>query len=366
MGKHGSGRAPRRARALVTLGAAALGLFLCEAAVRWGGLSPLPQPVFTGDIFRLLDDPVQRYDNQPGAECTVTFVDEPGAPPRQVLARINADGFRGPRVPRERSAGVARIACVGDSHTFGWGVEEGETWPAVLSRQLDARVGPGTIEVLNAGVNAYDCEQERVWLERTVLGWKPDVVVWQWFFNDIAMPGHQLGDSQKPGFLLRLLQPRRGGLIGAARRASRAFDLVAERVYQRLAFDLYSTARGEMFADGNTAWLRTQESLRAAKASCQASGARFVVVLLPFLHRRGGELAGHQAHEQLAAFCRAEQIEVLDLDPLFAPLDVSALRLHPRETHANARAYELAGVRISDWILEQGFLTGGAALAQSR
>lgn len=366
MEKLGPARASLRARALVTLGAGTLGLFVCEAVVRWGGLSPLPQPVFSGEILRLLDDPVQRYDNQPGAECTVSFVDEPGAPPRQVLARINADGFRGPRVLREHSAGVARIACVGDSHTFGWGVSEGETWPAVLSRELDLRVGSGKIEVLNAGVIAYDCEQERLWLERTVLGWKPDVVVWQWFLNDISMRGQELRDSQKPGLALRLLHPQSGGLISAARRVSRALDLVAERVYQRLAFDLYGTARGEMFGDDDPAWLRNQAALRAANASCQASGARFVVVLLPFLHRRGGELAGRQAHEQLAAFCRAEQIEVLDLDPLFTPLDVSALRLHPRETHANARAYELAGQSIADWILERGFLPSSAALAQSR
>jgi lysophospholipase L1-like esterase len=366
MGKQAAGRGSNRARALVTLGAGALGLVLCEAVVRWGGLSPLPQPVFTGDIFRLLDDPVQRYDNQPGAECTVSFVDEPGAPPRQVLARINADGFRGPSVPRERSAGVVRIACVGDSHTFGWGVGDGETWPAVLSRELDARVGPGKVEVLNAGVSAYDCEQERLWLERTVLGWKPDVVIWQWFLNDIALPGQPLRDSQKPGLALRLLHPSRGGLIGAARSVSRAFDLVAERVYQRLAFDLYGTARGEMFGDDDPAWQRNQDALRAARASCQASGVRFAVVLIPFLHRRGGELAGHRAHEQLSAFCRAEQIEVLDLDPLFAPLDVSALRLHPRETHANARAYELVGESTAEWILERGILPAGAALAQSR
>jgi len=359
-------RTPLRARALVTLGAAVLGLAVCEAAVRWGGLAPLPQPLFAGENFRALDDPVQRYDNLPGGEFTVTFVDEPGAAPRAVRALINVDGFRGPPVPRERTPDVARVACVGDSHTFGWGVGEDETWPAVVARKLAASLGAGRVEVLNAGVDGYDCEQERLWLEHSVLDWKPDLVVWQSFLNDLAMRDQPLKDSQKPGVLLRLLHPDRGGVIGALRTVSRAFDLVAERTYQRLAFDLYGSARDEMFAPDDPAWLRAQAALRGAKASTEARGARFVVVLFPFLHRSGGELVGRRAHMLLAEFCRSEGIEVLDLDPLFEPLDVEALRVHPREYHANARAYDIAGTRIADWLLEEGFLPSGAALAQSR
>jgi lysophospholipase L1-like esterase len=366
MAKHDPGRTPLRARALVTLGAAVLGLAACEAAVRWGGLAPLPQPLFAGDNFRALDDPVQRYDNLPGGEFSVTFVDAPGAQPRVVRALINADGFRGPRVPRERTPDVSRVACVGDSHTFGWGVGEDETWPAVLDRKLDATIGPGRVEVLNAGVDGYDCEQERLWLERSVLDFKPDLVVWQCFLNDVAMRDQPLKDSQKPGWLLRLLHPDRGGVIGALRKTSCALDLVAERTYQRLAFDLYGSARDVMYAADDPAWLRAQAALRAAKASTEARGARFVVVLFPFLHRTGSELVGRRAHALMADFCRGAGIEVLDLDPLFEPLDVEALRVHPREYHANARAYELAGTRIADWLLEEGFLPSGAALAQSR
>ena len=92
MAKHDPARTPLRARVLVTLGAAVLGLAVCEAAVRWGGFAPLPQPVFAGENFRALDDPVQRYDNLPGGEFSVTFVDAPGAQPRAVRALINADG----------------------------------------------------------------------------------------------------------------------------------------------------------------------------------------------------------------------------------------------------------------------------------
>ena len=44
---------------------------------------------------------------------------------------INADGHRGPRAG-ERGSPRLRIAALGDSFTFGYGVEEDEAWPRRL------------------------------------------------------------------------------------------------------------------------------------------------------------------------------------------------------------------------------------------
>ncbi len=342
----------------ISLAAACLGLLATELCVRWTDWGALTAPAFEGAHMRGVDDPVQLYDNQPGAPFQITFVDKLGAAPRVVKGRVNEDGFRGPRFSREKLAGVTRVACVGDSHTFGYGVADDEPWPAVVARIFERQLGAGLVEVINAGVDAYDAEQEALWLERSVLDWQPDVVVWQYFLNDVAMRGMPLKKSQMPGLWLRLTQPKRKGVVGFLRRHSRAVDLVAEQTYQRLALDMYGTARDELYGADEPAWHRVQAALLRAKELCQARGARMVVVLLPYLHRLGSDptlpLVGRRAHRIVGEFCRANGLQVLDLEELFAGMELAPLRLHPREYHANAQAYALIGRRVADWLLETG------------
>ena len=75
---------------------------------------------------------------------------------RDFLVNTNDLRMRGGPVALEPTPGVFRIACLGDSVTFGWGVADDEAWPAVLQRQL-AEQGIA-VECLNLGVPAQGIE----------------------------------------------------------------------------------------------------------------------------------------------------------------------------------------------------------------
>ena len=53
-------------------------------------------------------------------------------------------------------ASAARIACVGDSYTYGWGVELDESYPKQLEKCLSSHAPR---EVLNFGVFGYNARQ---------------------------------------------------------------------------------------------------------------------------------------------------------------------------------------------------------------
>src|SRR5262245_8146581 len=63
-------------------------------------------------------------------------------------AHINARGFRG-RPFRLTQPGVTRVLAIGDSFTYGWGVQDSEPWPKVLERDLSRQGMP--IEIANLG-----------------------------------------------------------------------------------------------------------------------------------------------------------------------------------------------------------------------
>ena len=76
-------------------------------------------------------------------------------------AHINALSLRGPDFEKHQE--VTRILCVGDSGTFGWGVNDDETWPAYLESNLNQVTGR-RFQVLNAGVNGYStCQTYRAY-----------------------------------------------------------------------------------------------------------------------------------------------------------------------------------------------------------
>lgn len=89
--------------------------------------------------------------------------------------KVNADGYRGPLRPKEKTPGVLRIATMGDSSTFGFGL----CYPACYSAQLEELLKSRGVscEVLDFGVIGYTVRQGFERYTRVVRQYKPDIVV---------------------------------------------------------------------------------------------------------------------------------------------------------------------------------------------
>jgi lysophospholipase L1-like esterase len=99
--------------------------------------------------------------------------------------RTNNAGFRDDEPYRHaKPPGTFRVLVLGDSHTAGFEVHQGETYSAVLRDRLRAR--GLRAEVLNAGVSGLGTAEQLAFLEQE--GWKyaPDVVVLGFFGNDFS------------------------------------------------------------------------------------------------------------------------------------------------------------------------------------
>jgi lysophospholipase L1-like esterase len=134
-------------------------------------------------------------------------------------ARTNSRGFRAPEFAATPAKDTVRIAVLGDSSTFGWGVDDADTYPALLGPALAKRLGvdPSRVEILNLGVPGYSSFQGRVLLERSALGYEPDAVVWSYLSNDGAVTGV----SDEASYAQRL--GASGALLAVLHR-SRAFE----------------------------------------------------------------------------------------------------------------------------------------------
>ena len=88
----------------------------------------------------------------------------------------NSLGFRGREWSPVKAASALRIALLGDSHAFGYGVAFAETCGELLAQRLAARLGR-PVEVLDFGVVGYNTAQELAVLEAKALPLQPDLVL---------------------------------------------------------------------------------------------------------------------------------------------------------------------------------------------
>lgn len=147
-------------------------------------------------------------------ELTDVFAPEAAREASRWSVRTGSAGYRTPDFAPEPATGTRRVVALGDSSTFGWGVEGEASYPARLEAALDARGDGEGWEVLNLGVPGYSSFQGAVMLAREALPLRPDVVTWSYLSNDGALTGEVDRDtfaarSGPTGALLELLHRSR-------------------------------------------------------------------------------------------------------------------------------------------------------------
>jgi lysophospholipase L1-like esterase len=104
--------------------------------------------------------------------------------------KVSEQGLRNRIVEVPKPAGTFRILVIGDSVPFGWGVGEGEAFPAVLERLLREHSSADNrrYEVVNGGSPGWGFYEEFLWLHDRGISFEPDVVV-QCIINNDVEPG---------------------------------------------------------------------------------------------------------------------------------------------------------------------------------
>ncbi len=115
------------------------------------------------------------------------------------LVTTNAQGLRYPTPVGRKRPGTVRIACFGDSVTFGFGVPllpdgaspsdldpSRKPYPALMEEWLRAANPGRSVEVIPYAVPGYSSHQGQAWMARDAAGVDADVVTACFGWNDIG------------------------------------------------------------------------------------------------------------------------------------------------------------------------------------
>jgi hypothetical protein len=112
--------------------------------------------------------------------------------------QTNAFGLRDRPRSREKPPGLFRILSLGESTTFGYLLDAGQSYSALLEQLLNKDAGR-PVEVWNCGVCSYTTYQSVKWLTRDGLSFQPDLVLFFHEMNDFLPTYHRTGEGHALG-----------------------------------------------------------------------------------------------------------------------------------------------------------------------
>jgi lysophospholipase L1-like esterase len=217
-----------------------------------------------------------------------------------------------------------RIAFVGDSNTFGFGVRAEESFAQVTERLL-----PG-VHAINLGVSGYSSYQGRLVVERDLATLRPDAVVLSFNFNDRAA----LDEPDSPEHFQHAY-----GRLGAVQTLARA----AEVPYMTRAFTALLRRAGVLpgapRVDVETLRPRVDEARYRDNLAAMVIGARQMGAQVLLLVLGDSPIASHHLRQGLAALATDPELAIghLELALTSTPAHRDLARLYL------AHAYRLTG-----------------------
>jgi len=308
-----------------------------EIVLRW--LEP-PLPGNTGSIIRPSPDAEKQFELIPGSTGSVA-----GA-----RSTVNSFGCRDREYQIPKPRGVVRIVGIGDSLTFGQGVEEEDTFLARLERDLTA-MGL-RVEVINCGVFGYNVNEEARRFQEVAELLEPDIVLIGYELGD-PLPNPPLkkeaASATEESRAARSLAQRHA-LIDLVKE-SRVLSFLAYR-YSFLLKKFSFSTWDSLYADGSPLWKNLADRYTAMAATARARKIDVAVAIVPQLSNLDEGYPFKSIHDRVAAMCRTQGMRVVDLLPAFLGQDGPRLWVHPRDRHPNAEGHRIIANALLEPVAE--------------
>lgn len=262
----------------------------------------------------------------------------------------NSRGMRGPE-PLPEGPDLFRVAVIGDSFTFGFGVPPERTYVAVLERQLRRNAARGwRYEALNFGVGGYAASDEAIVLEHKVLPLAPDLVILGYALNDPETdPIQPLHAYYAPVEWWQYSQLAR--LIAAAR-WQREIGQLGDGDYYR-----YLHAQPQKWQSVVAAFERM------ARARDRSAVPLLIATFPAGWHDQWQDYPYRPLHAQVAREAAAHGITVVDILPFLSRFEPAQMRISAEDDHFSIEGHAVVGRGLYLELDRLGLLPAGAPSA---
>ncbi len=358
------------------------------------GLLELGLRLFAPQIVPPLDglfiaDPATAYRLKPDVRVPFRFAE--GSP----VFITNDQGLREDHTVGPPTLGRTRLLNIGDSFTFGMGVNAAQAFPQLLD---GLTVSGNRVESINAGVFGYGTDNEAAWLH--TYGWplQPRIVVIGFFVgNDVkdTMLGMDKTTVDAAGRLIATDKSKQamqnadgtdlgtattgGGIKGRLEANSHAYlflrnfwtGLRPVKPRAPTVFDAASFFLTQEPPAIQAGWTKTLGVLDGIHDDVLAHNARLLVVVIPTREQvqdrswtemqqqfglTAAQVQRDLPQQKLAAWSARSGVPLVDLLPTFRAAGQSQALYFRTDRHWTAAGHALAADQIKAYLMQQGLL----------
>jgi len=249
-----------------------------------------------------------------------------------VYPERNSLYFRDVEWSKEKPQGVRRIAFLGDSFTYGWGIDDrADRFTDRIQRAFRAGGSP-RVEVMNAAWVGSDTAKQIEIAGRLLDDYAVDEIVLCHLPNDIEklIPPPE---GENP---LEAIEPRAVNVESSFLLNTLYYSIIAPRLVRTNYFAWLADG----YAD-QAVWRLQVQRFVALIERCRSRGVRLRVVLLPFVRTPGTAFDTARVHAKVAEVFRSRGVDVADLTGVLAGKDPKSLVVSAYDLHPNATAHRL-------------------------
>lgn len=255
----------------------------------------------------------------------------------KLYPKLNSLYCRDVEWSEQKPQGVYRIAFMGDSFTYGWGIKDASArFTDILQRRFDKR-GSERVEVMNVAWWAWDTREELRAAQYMIEDYDVDEIVLCYLPNDI--------DQLLPTDEYDARTPPRSTYVNTD--ASFLLDYLYYNIVARQTTGVQSAC--DWLWDGYTdpeVWGRQQQVLTNLIDLCRDNKVKIRVALLPLIKSWGERFDPVKLQAQLQEFFVGFDVPVVDLLPAIADYDPDTLIVNHHDPHPNERAHALLAAGI--------------------
>lgn len=252
---------------------------------------------------------------------------------------INSRGFRDAEIPAGKRPGETRVALLGDSVTFGWGVRYGERFSEILEREWSRDGRP--LELVNTGHGNWNSAQQHAALAELLAGDPLDGILQFWYINDAEpTPAHRDAPWYARFHLAVFVWAKS--------------DLLRRRLGAKDGYEDYYRS---LYDEGALGYAGFTRALARTGEIARARGLTWVFVILPEFHAFPGPF--EDVYARVAADAGRAGAIVIDVTGAFAGEDPATTWVARNDVHPNARGHALIARAVRDAV-DPALFTRGA------
>lgn len=248
--------------------------------------------------------------------------------------KINKLGYRGYIPPFEKPDGTFRIVALGDSLTFGNGIEkEQDRFPDLMAKMISGRLGI-KVEAVNLGLQACNTIEERKAFQDIGIKFQPDAVVIGYTNNDPESYMQRLditGRSRGSGFVQMLtMELYLADFI--YRLYSQSGNINRHREYLHYINSQNASNMPEF-----------KQALKGIRDDCASANVGLAFVLFPTLYGLDAPSYEFQyANDMITSELDSLGIPYFDLLPLLLGRNAQELWVSRYDSHPDEMVHEMA------------------------